>query len=285
MAIKKKEETTAVINGTEHRLNDIKETEDTPWNGWPIKWDVLREPFPAKSLKTRAGGGGKKLTYIDGATCIRRLIKGAGNNWEFFVDRYWIDEKNRCCALVTLIIDGAKRQHVGVQEQGQSGADAEVKGAITDGLKKAATLFGLAIELYGEDYDDSGVNVPVQAVPEIPSVTRPKTPEAPAKSQVDGYRRPEVPPEKVSLGELAATVLEAVAMEEIDKPTLGTDGAPLTDGTQLSQLHALLATKGIKGPDAKNWMVDASNRTIQNPDYHALSKVQVSKLMQEVGKL
>lgn len=282
MASKKKEEPVALVTAAEHRFNDI---EEVVWQGVPIKWDVLREPFPKESIKKREIGRGKKVDYVDGATVIRRLIKACGNNWDFFVDRYWIDEKNRCCALCTLTIDGAKRQHVGVQEQGQSGADAEVKGAITDGLKKAATLFGVGLELYGPDFDDSGVNVPVQSVAETSSVARPITPATPAKAQVDGYSGTKEPSEKVSLGELAAEVMQGENIQEIDKPTTGTDGAPLTDGDQLSKLHALLASKSIKGVDAKNWMINASCRVIENADYHALSKVQVSKLMQEVVQL
>lgn len=119
--------------------------------------DILTQPFPADAVKERTIGGGFRASYVDGITVIRRLNEATGNDWNFSVDRYWI-EGNLSYALVTLELPGhGSRQHIGVQTiNDRSGEDAVAKGAITDGLKKAATLFGVAAELYGPDYEFGG---------------------------------------------------------------------------------------------------------------------------------
>ena len=122
--------------------------------------DALEKPFPKSAIKQRTIGGGKKADYVDGATVIRRLNEATGHQWSFTVDRYWT-ENNVTLALVTLTIPGmGSRQHIGVQSVGGSGEDAAAKGAITDGLKKAATLFGVALDLYGPDYEASETDQP-----------------------------------------------------------------------------------------------------------------------------
>lgn len=117
--------------------------------------DILTRPFPPLAVKQRKIGGGMMASYVDGTTVIRRLNEATGNNWTFTVDKHWI-EGQLSYALVTLTLPGCgSRQHIGVQStDARSGEDAVAKGAITDALKKAATLFGVGLELYGLDYED-----------------------------------------------------------------------------------------------------------------------------------
>lgn len=123
----------------------------------------LTRSFPQEAVKQRVIGGGFKADYVDGATVIRRLNEATDNRWDFTVDRYWI-ENGVSLALVTLTIpDLGSRQHIGVQAVNErSGEDAMAKGAITDALKKAATLFGVGLELYGPDYEGEGRQEKVQ---------------------------------------------------------------------------------------------------------------------------
>ncbi len=54
---------------------------------------------------------------------------------------------------------------MGVQKVSERGGEDLVKGAITDAMKKAATLFGVALELYGPDYGaepDAPTMTPIQ---------------------------------------------------------------------------------------------------------------------------
>ena len=70
-------------------------------------------------------------------------------------------------ALVTLSLPGlGSRQHIGVQAvEANSGEDVIAKGAVTDALKKAATLFGVGLELYGPDYEEKPAPAPETKTP------------------------------------------------------------------------------------------------------------------------
>ena len=141
----------------------------------------LTKPFPREAVKQREGSRGKLLDYVEGHTVIRRLNEATGNRWNFSVLR--IEERDRIVrmrdgerevteikALVELDIPGlGKRQHVGVQLVGAGGGEDLYKGAITDALKKAATLFGVALELYGDDYEGklAKIEVPTKPVTQV----------------------------------------------------------------------------------------------------------------------
>lgn len=141
---------------------------------------ALTEPFPDSALKQRdAQGGGKgKLTYVDGTTVFRRLIKSTDNQFDVaVVDQDLIpfgstktgQERILLKARVRITIPGlGSREHVGVQVvNATSGGEDLWKGAVTDAIKKAATLFGVGLELYGPDYEsddyDPGQQAPAQA--------------------------------------------------------------------------------------------------------------------------
>lgn len=127
--------------------------------------EKLIEPFPKTALKQRkADFGGTALTYVDGTTVFRRLIKATDNQFTIEVlDQEFRDfgtTRNGAArilliARVRLTIPGmGSREHVGVQVvNADSGGEDLWKGAVTDAIKKAATLFGVGLELYGPDYE------------------------------------------------------------------------------------------------------------------------------------
>lgn len=156
--------------------------------------EKLGQPFPASALKQRTAGGGKALTYIEGHTCINRLNAATGNHWDFRI--VGIESRDvpvsrngqtrtdlLMMATVELTIPGlGARQHVGVQLVSPGSGEDLVKGCVTDALKKAATLFGVGIELYGPDYgsDDAA---PLQADGPVARTMPPQAPRmAPAAS-------------------------------------------------------------------------------------------------------
>ena len=113
----------------------------------------LSERFPPGAIKERPGGRNKLLKYLEGATVIRRLNEATENCWDFDV----LSEEYRpglLIAYVRLTIPGlGSRQHKGVQRlEANAGEDIE-KGAITDALKKAATLFGVGLETYADEHE------------------------------------------------------------------------------------------------------------------------------------
>lgn len=116
---------------------------------------ALMRPFPQEAIKARQGGGNTRLRYVEGHTIIHRLIDATGNRFDLRV--LSLDQKgDLLTALVELTIPGlGSRQHIGVQKISERGGEDLTKGAITDALKKAATLFGVGLELYGPDYAEA----------------------------------------------------------------------------------------------------------------------------------
>jgi hypothetical protein len=124
--------------------------------------DKLSQPFPQNALKTR-NQSGKNLTYVEGHTVIHRLNDATGNCWDFAIkdiNTSIVGEDNKgndillIRAHVAMTIPGlGTREHIGVQSVRANAGDDLVKGAVTDALKKAATLFGVGLELYGPDYE------------------------------------------------------------------------------------------------------------------------------------
>lgn len=119
----------------------------------PVNIDALTREFPCEAIKQREGGGRRKLNYYDGQTIIRRLNEATCNNWNLSIMRTWM-EGDILLAHVCLTIPGlGSREHMGVQRIQPNGGEDMYKGAVTDALKKAATLFGVGLELYGPDYE------------------------------------------------------------------------------------------------------------------------------------
>ena len=125
--------------------------------------DVLMRPFPESAIKQRQGGGGRMLSYLQGHTVIHRLIEATANQFDVVVTDLK-REGDLMLATVALTIPGlGTRQHIGVQVMSNTaGGEDVVKGAITDAIKKAATLFGVGLELYGPDYESGEVEQPRQ---------------------------------------------------------------------------------------------------------------------------
>ena len=111
----------------------------------------LRAPFPKDAIKDRKGAGGKKFDYVETHTVIHRL-NSACPSWDFRLTRFE-QVKDMYIATGELTIPGlGTRTGIGVQRVSDGGGEDLVKGASSDALKKAATLFGVALELYGPDY-------------------------------------------------------------------------------------------------------------------------------------
>ena len=134
-----------------------------------VDLDKLTAPFPKSAIKERQGGGGRMLSYVEGHTVIHRLNEATGNCWDMHVQS--IETRatpagNLMIAHVQLTIPGhGTREGLGVQLVNERGGEDLVKGCITDGLKKAATLFGVGLELYGPDYEAGEVAPARQPAP------------------------------------------------------------------------------------------------------------------------
>lgn len=127
-----------------------------------VDLEVLTRAFPASAIKQREGGGGRMLDYVEGHTVIHRLNEATGNCWDLSITKLEF-RPEVTIAHVALTLPGlGTREHIGIQESRGGGGDL-VKGAVTDAIKKAATLFGVGLELYGPDYEAGEVDAPRQA--------------------------------------------------------------------------------------------------------------------------
>ena len=121
---------------------------------------ILGRPFPQAAIKQRKGRGQIQLDYLQGHTVIHRLNEATGGAWDFYIDPNTeiIDIGGEAIlkVRVTLSIPGlGSRDAIGIQSlaHADKGGEDILKGAQTDGLKKAATMFGVGLQLYGADFE------------------------------------------------------------------------------------------------------------------------------------
>lgn len=121
----------------------------------------LMKPFPQSALYQR-----KSFTYVQYQQVIRRLIHATGNNFQTDVRELRIEpwtnssgghQQVALLALVTLTIPvlQSSRTQMGIQVATVGFGEDMWKGAVSDGLKKAAQQFGVAIDLAGKDGEDT----------------------------------------------------------------------------------------------------------------------------------
>lgn len=133
--------------------------------------DLLKKPFDAKDIKKRQGSFGKTLDYIEGHKVIQRLNSALGMRWSFEIVNYTIDNDHvivhGVIAVPVLdekgnVTDVIRKHAFGGKKVNRAKLDgrpmidlgADIKAATTDALKKAATLLGVGLDLYGADDDD-----------------------------------------------------------------------------------------------------------------------------------
>jgi len=156
--------------------------------------DVITRRLPAEKIKQRPGGGGMTFDYVTPDVVIDILNEAFEYQWD---SRVFDSKREESTVIVGVELtvrseDGTpvvKQQYGSCEITRGLGVGEAFKGAASDGLKKAATLFGVALELYQDD------------VPTAPSVPRkpsaPPAPRAPAKPTTPGAARP-VPPKPVA---------------------------------------------------------------------------------------
>ena len=118
---------------------------------------ILEKPFTPEQIKQREGNFGKMLDYIEGHAVIQRLNDAFDADWSFNVIRHDIlKETDEVIVLGELKAGNVVKTQFGssritrARESGDiiSLAD-DLKAAATDALKKAATLLGVGLHLYG----------------------------------------------------------------------------------------------------------------------------------------
>jgi hypothetical protein len=123
--------------------------------------EILEKPFEAHQIKTRPGQGGRQLSYVEGHEYIRRLNDAFDGLWSFEVVSHEMTNGN-VVVLGKLIAEGISKYAYGgslIKTNKSTGEPLSLgddfKSAATDALKKAATLFGLGLHLYGSEGRES----------------------------------------------------------------------------------------------------------------------------------
>jgi len=121
-----------------------------------VNTELLNEHFGKSLIKKRRGAFGQNLSYVEGAEYIRRLNDAFDNRWSFEVVEHHI-RPDEVIVIGKLTADGVAKMAFGgsavtVSRSGQTVSVADdLKSAATDALKKAATLLGVGLHLYGSD--------------------------------------------------------------------------------------------------------------------------------------
>lgn len=116
---------------------------------------VLETPFPDEKIRTRKGSFGKELAYAEVHNYIARLNEAFAGDWSFDVIEYRImdsevvvlgklnaGEVSKAAfgsSSITTARDSGERVSIG----------DDLKAAASDALKKAGSLLGLGLHLYG----------------------------------------------------------------------------------------------------------------------------------------
>ena len=113
----------------------------------------LTKPFPPEALEQREGGRGKFFTYIKTHAVINRLNRACHYQWDWRIIEQHMEADLLVCRGELTIPGLGTKAAVGVQEIRPGGGADLYKGASSDAMKKAATMFGVGIELYGPDVE------------------------------------------------------------------------------------------------------------------------------------
>jgi hypothetical protein len=119
-----------------------------------MKKDILTRPFASEQIKQRSGQHGRTLSYVDVAAVIERLNEAFDHRWDFEVVSHQVRD-TEVVVLGKITADGITKSAFGgssitLDKEGEvvSLAD-DLKAAGSDALKKAASLLGVGLEMYG----------------------------------------------------------------------------------------------------------------------------------------
>jgi hypothetical protein len=119
-----------------------------------MKKEILTRPFAADKIKQRPGQHGKTLSYVDISAVIERLNEAFDHRWDFEVVSHQVRD-TEVVVLGKITADGVTKAAFGgssitLDKEGEIASLADdLKAAGSDALKKAASLLGVGLEMYG----------------------------------------------------------------------------------------------------------------------------------------
>jgi hypothetical protein len=122
---------------------------------------VLEKSFSAELVKTRRNGAGKELAFVSAVHYIKRLNEAFDSHWTWKILSHEIQGSEVVVHGVLEAAGESKHAFGGwtvtadkTTGEVMSVAD-DLKAAATDAMKKAASLFGVGLDLYLKDDDAS----------------------------------------------------------------------------------------------------------------------------------
>jgi hypothetical protein len=131
---------------------------------------LLEQPFNQEQIKQRQGSFGNTLDYVEAHVVIQRLNDSFDGNWSFEIVKYEINaEADEVIVLAKLTAENVVKEQFGSSKITRNRNNGELvsladdlKAAASDAIKKASTLMGVALHLYGTQKAPSE---PRQAIP------------------------------------------------------------------------------------------------------------------------
>lgn len=202
--------------------------------------DKLQKPFGREAIKQRSGGGSRKYDYVETQTVIRRLNEATDNHWDYVITRLeW--HGDLLIATGELTIPGlGTRSGTGVQKVNDKSEDL-IKGAASDCLKNCAKLFGVALDLCGDDYEAHGEPPDNQRQPK----RQPSRQPAPTDEGLPGEKKPShyklTPEQKKQIEDLRDAIGAPKATFDAWIRDTHTNQRPL-EGLTMTEADAVIAT-------------------------------------------
>jgi hypothetical protein len=127
------------------------------------KREILETPFPTSLRRTRRGGHGRELTYVETHNYIRRLNQAFEGDWSFNITEHTRTD-DEVIVLGRLCAGGVEKAAFGgsnLTRNRETGTPVsladDLKAAASDALKKAASLLGIGLDLYSETTEQPAV--------------------------------------------------------------------------------------------------------------------------------
>ena len=190
--------------------------------------DLIQTPTPKEFIKTRPGKGGKQFSYVEIGYVLARLnqiFSSAG--WEFEVIEQIIDPKEVVVKGKLTIKDyktgyQVSKSQYGVKERRETGVTLgdTLKAASSDCLKKCASMFGIALDVYWNQLDSLGtegkIETPKKPKAELTSEQAYKMTYSAIQKQTDTTILREWR-NKIGTSELYSDLQVAALLEKIDE--------------------------------------------------------------------
>lgn len=127
-----------------------------------MKIEALSRPFDQTLIKQKPGPRGSGITYpyVVGRHYIERLNEAFEYGWSFEVVEHHASEKEVIVLGKLTTPLGVKQQFGGQRLDERHELSDGYKGAVTDALKKCASLLGIGLHIQDDDESDSGYAPP-----------------------------------------------------------------------------------------------------------------------------